>query len=153
MPAHLLGHLVPWCPERGGSGICYPRDVLMHPGCSALPSAPQLSAWSQAWSRGFCYLQEMLRSSQPDLFLLNPGGRGATQIRDKIGGTQQRFLKGFSITRNFSLLKQFPDSFNLTSKRSSFILKGRETFGNQLGSVLLPISMGKWKLAIGANEQ
>jgi len=55
--------------------------------------------------------------------------------------------------RNFSLLKQVPDSFNLTSKPSSFIPKGREAFGNLLGSLPLAISVGKWKLGIEANEQ
>lgn len=138
---------------------CYHRDVLVLPrcwvlsiACSVLGPSPHM-AQVQPWSHGLCQLLEKLHQSQPDLSLLNTGGRGVTQIREKIGRMQESFLKGFSINRNFILLRQFPDSFNLTPKPSTFILMGRETFENLCGSLLLAVSVGRWRLAIGANEQ
>lgn len=138
---------------------CYHRDMLVLPGCWVLPitcsvlARGQHMAQVQPWSRGLCQLLEKPHQSQPDLSLLNPGGRGVTQIREKTGRTQETFLKGFSINRNFILLKQFPDSFNLTSKPSTFILMGREMLENLFGSPLLAVTVGRWRLAIGANEQ
>lgn len=94
---------------------------LLSQRCADAPwlfSAPHL--WTDMWSQasrgaeGFVSVsRDHVHLSLP-FSLLNPSGGGVTQITDKIGRLQQRFLKGFIINRNFSLLKQFPESFNLT---------------------------------------
>ena len=54
------------------------------------PALAQCAAPDQPWSRGCCYLRERPHSSQPDLSLINPDGRGVTQIRDDTGRMQQQ---------------------------------------------------------------